>query len=145
MQPIVKNGNVVPMSAEGEACMALLRQHVRPFGGGGSVTTASVVDEFERDVELQQEQEQERELQEEQRVPLLDTQPERHWLDVTSALSLSTASDFSAQQGVDVRLCHFFSLRMCILAGANHLTGAFCIPCCQVLQASSSHLHASRY
>lgn len=83
--------------------MALLRKHARPFGGGAAVSPASVVDEFERDVELQQEQEQERELQDERRVPLLDTQQEQHWLDVTSALALASASEFSAQQGVEVR------------------------------------------
>lgn len=118
--------------------MALLQQHVQPFGGGGPVNTASIADEFERDVQLQQEQEQERELQEEQRVPFLDTQPERHWLDVTCALSLSTASDFSAQQGVDVWLSPFLAC-----TSALCLTAAVCMCCCQVSQSLTSHFDAS--
>lgn len=90
------------ISSAGEQCLHMLRQHAMVFDGALHVSSASVVDEFERDVELQQEQEQELELLDEQRVPLLDTVQEQCWRNIEAALSLPSARDFSIQQCLHV-------------------------------------------
>lgn len=103
LQPLTSGGAPVALSVGGKECMALMQRHAEPFSFGAAVGVPSVVDEFERDVELQQEQEQERELEQEQRVPVLDTSREHTWENVTAAISLPSASRFASQQSVAVR------------------------------------------
>eukprot|EP00892_Ulva_mutabilis_P010228 jgi/Ulvmu1/7578/UM038_0001.1 len=144
-QPATRDGANVPLSAEGDACMALLRRHAQPYSGGAAVSLASVVDEYERDVELQQEQEQERELEEEQRVPLLDTSREHEWQNTAAALALPSATCFSSSQAVEavplVEALQLLPRSMMALAGEWEIMSAMNWPA--AVLATHNFMHPS--